>query len=278
MSVPPCSSKLQGSCERRNSKQVIDPGIRPGHDGHQSAPSYYLSRKAPPRCAPCDASPRTGDGARSPRGAAWRHSSGSVLPGRARPGDAVFCGHHWDRCNARTGPFRSCVPPWSNPAFEARRLAQRAGSWITAPKPPSIKSSPQASRKSAMARSPVQWLGATFWAPSALRPAVCRSSRFPGAPDAHRCVPGLGAETARLFPAVDGPDGSDGGAVDAVMGADRRRKPEPCDSSGAIRRAFLARQLVSSSDSFDIESGCLPENRNPSAPADTNPRTIRPER
>lgn len=46
-------------------------------------------------------------------------TSGSVPHGGARPGDAAFCGHTWDRRNALTGPLGVCVPTWSSPAFLA---------------------------------------------------------------------------------------------------------------------------------------------------------------
>ena len=53
--------------------------------------------------------------------------------------------------------------------------------------------------------------------------------------------------------AVERSDGLDGGDADGMVGAVSCRQSMSCDSSRAIRRAFSARSLVSSSDSFDIE-------------------------
>ena len=60
----------------------------------------------------------------------------------------------------------------------------------------------------------------------------------------------------------------------AVAGAGSCCQSMPWDSSRAIRRAFSARNLVSSSYSFGIEPDCLPENQNLPEYPDTNPRNV----
>jgi len=53
---------------------------------------------------------------------------------------------------------------------------------------------------------------------------------------------------------------------------------QSCDSSRAIRRAFSARNLVSSSDWFGIELDWLPENLNLPQYPDINPRNVGSQR
>jgi hypothetical protein len=149
---------------------------RTGHDGHQSAPSQLprsegSASRRPLRCFSSNKR-RCSEPSRS--------RSGGVPPGRARPGDAAFCGHTWDRCNVRTGPFRACVPPWSSPLLVASAARSACRQLDYSAQATLNKIFAPASRKRVIARSPVRWLGATFRTPSSLsRAMMVRSSAWP---------------------------------------------------------------------------------------------------
>ena len=100
-----------------------------------------------------------------------------------------------------------------------------------------------------------------------------QSSCFPSARDTHRYDPGTGGETARLFLLSKGLMAQ---VVSVLLqwGGGSCCQSMPWDASRAIRRAFSARNLVSSSDSFGIEPEWLPENRNLPEYPDTNPRNL----